>query len=69
MYRLNSISGNIPIIPKLKIYFQYLLVFKPKDIEAAIIPPKCQLPSIIISVLPLYFAGINSSIAANIAVY
>jgi len=31
--------------------------------------PKCQVPSIIISILPLYLGGTSSSIAANIAVY
>ena len=31
--------------------------------------PKCHVPSIIISVLPLCIGGTNSSIAAKIAVY
>ncbi len=68
IFLLISISENIPMSPSAKKYLHCevspTIIFR----TAANDPPRCQVPSIPILTLPLYFGGRNSSIAEKIAV-
>lgn len=68
MFLLINASPKIPSNPTANKYFHYLISPITKFMIEAMHPPKCQVPSIAISTLPLTAGGKNSSTAVKMAV-